>query len=457
MKKKILLILSLVFVFFAASCKDNGNTNPGNPCPPTEPPTSNDVVEDVVSYTGFYEDGLKCGYTYKDEYFLNSGVENNTELAKLSLCSALAGTNAGDENQYSSSSSYISDFYSKCKFKGGFVSPYYRVKPNKEHCGFYTATKEYYIRGTLYTLIGVTIRGFKYEAEWASNFNIGEAGNHAGFDQASDEVIERLRYLINNEYIDTKVKVWITGYSRGGAIAGLTAAKLIDQKLVTEDNLYAYIFEAPASMKQNEKEYNSIHNYINPNDVVTKMVSSKIKLVRPGSDIDYVTNKDYEKVEARLAEISSRVVLAKLNNIDSLSSFLDDKITKIYDAVGDFRATYYAKYQEPMMYILDFVFSLTSNQRSELLGYFKALGTTQIMSLVVSKDAGIKICKNAFEACNINYNETEFSNAYTTLYDFIAKYVVQNLGLVDLMLIMNNVSAIAQNHFAEVTLAYMIV
>ena len=66
------------------------------------------------------------------------------------------------------------------------------------------------------------IRGSKYDSEWASNLTAGAQGDIQGFYDASEKVNDRLRdYLADNELTD--VKLWITGYSRAGAVADLTA------------------------------------------------------------------------------------------------------------------------------------------------------------------------------------------------------------------------------------------
>lgn len=463
MKKKLLLLLSLLGIFTFASCQgDNsipggGNVHTSSQQSSSNPlPDSNDVVNGKVTYTGFYENELQYDFTYKDEYFKNTAVEVNNDLAKLSLCNALTGTNSNkDEDDYYLSFKYIEDFYSKCGFKMSKVPAEYNEKPTKDSIGCYCCKKRLVFDNKPYTIFGITIRGFKYGSEWASNFTLGTSRNHEGFDKAAESVMRFISASILVEKETSDIKVWITGYSRGGAVAGLTSTKLIEKNLVSEENLYCYTFEAPASLgMEDNREYKSIYNYINPNDIVTYLVHPTLNIKRPGTDINYTSGKNIDDVKAKLAQISQKVVLSELKTIGDLPYFLNNTVDIIYTRVFNARNEYCDKYQETARYLCDFFFGLPKAKRTQLINYFKGLSFLQLASLL-SLESGKTLFKTAFETCQIEYDEATFNTHYEKILNLVVNSVIPTLGGDTISQIYQNVSVIAQNHFAEVTLAYM--
>ena len=118
-------------------------------------------------------------------------------------------------------------------------------------------------------LLLVVIRGTRDE-EWYSNFNIGEGYEHAGFGKASDLVIKNIKtYMKSHNLMYGNTDVFITGHSRGAAVANLTAAKLTDADEFA--SIEAYTFACPntttAENALNSK-YDNILNIVNPQDFI---------------------------------------------------------------------------------------------------------------------------------------------------------------------------------------------
>ena len=98
------------------------------------------------------------------------------------------------------------------------------------------------------TLVFVGVRG-TYGAEWVSNFSFldpsGEDIDHAGYLTAEQEVLTALQaYLSDIGANPAHTRILITGHSRGGAIANLLAAELVDRSstslaLAPADGVYA--------------------------------------------------------------------------------------------------------------------------------------------------------------------------------------------------------------------------
>lgn len=162
------------------------------------------------------------------------------------------------------------------------------------------------------TLIAIATRGANYMTEWGSNTTLNYKGYYdrqaAGFSDAADKVTQGVRdYLIEHNIVGKNEDTifWITGYSRGGATANLTAQRLTDLYNGIENDdidngkrVYAYPIEAPQGAyyqyasgtgygkrpEKAPKDYKNIHNIINPSDLVPLVAPSDMGFSRFGVD-----------------------------------------------------------------------------------------------------------------------------------------------------------------------------
>lgn len=118
-------------------------------------------------------------------------------------------------------------------------------------------------------LVVVVPRSYNYMTEWLSNFNVGTEGDHAGFSESAGLVAGRLEQYIASHNLENN-KIWIVGYSRGGAVVDLVGRE-INQNLasysVATEDLYAYTFGAPRASVV-ETEYANIHDVKDGNDLL---------------------------------------------------------------------------------------------------------------------------------------------------------------------------------------------
>lgn len=118
-------------------------------------------------------------------------------------------------------------------------------------------------------LVVVVPRSYNYMTEWLSNFNVGAEGDHAGFSESAGLIADRLEQYIANYNLENN-KIWIVGYSRGGAVVDLVG-KRINQNLaaynVAAEDLYAYTFGAPRASTI-ETKYANIHDVKDGNDLL---------------------------------------------------------------------------------------------------------------------------------------------------------------------------------------------
>lgn len=99
-------------------------------------------------------------------------------------------------------------------------------------------------------------------------------------------IMEFANYVKDNKLSDGKLKILITGHSRGAAVANLLGAKIDDNSLknsnfsvsISNKDVFVYTFATPntTSIKErDDQKYNNIYNIVNPEDFVTKVMPSK--------------------------------------------------------------------------------------------------------------------------------------------------------------------------------------
>ena len=255
-------------------------------------------------------------YYYKDAYFKKTGYQYNEQLATMSLSLALSAFGSLDVGtDYENKSNNAKNMLSEIGFTAIKTNDWFSKKPSQDSIGVIAGHKKIKEAGKPYTLIALAIRGGGYESEWASNFTIGKDGDHTGFSQAGDQVLDFLK----KEYIEVNgisgdIKLWITGYSRAGATANLVAGK-IDEGVtlancsLKRSDLYAYTFEAPAGAKQKKEVniktgiYKNIFNTVNLNDPVPRVAPKEWDFTRYGVDQVLPTKeRTNEKSYARVSQ-----------------------------------------------------------------------------------------------------------------------------------------------------------
>lgn len=206
---------------------------------------------------------------YSDEFFDDPSPGDHPELRALSYALALAGY----ENQ-ADGYPYDDDLPAYSKLKNlldqmGF-SDYQSWDASSEDEGHSMGTTiGHKSLASGQELIVVAPRNYNYMTEWLSNFNVGSDGDHAGFTESASFVIEHL-----NEYLSTRdfsnYKLWMVGYSRGGAVIDL-AAKAINKNIVnyslSANDFYTYTFGAPKASLE-ETGYTNVHDVKDGNDLL---------------------------------------------------------------------------------------------------------------------------------------------------------------------------------------------
>ncbi len=332
-------------------------------------------------------------YYYRDSYFFSPSGRYNSHLATLSKIVSMVSSARADRG-YSDKYVRAKSLFADMGFEQIEVNDETDGSTTPDTMGTVIAKKSIAVSGEPYTLVAVCYRSGGYGAEWASNFLVGTSDEcpegHLGFHRARDRALEFiLDYLERN--VSGNLKLWISGFSRGGAVSGLTGVwfndntELLSEYGITlkDSDIFTYTFEAPASISaelNKQKNYDNIFNVINKNDLIPLVPFKLWGLERPGQ-IHYLTDFTEENV----GEVIQ--ILEKLNPGLEYTSHLfkpyrpevganqAEFINNMCDTLASRldRNTYAEKVENTLYHVLD---TLLNYSEEELKAIFTDFGTS---------------------------------------------------------------------------------
>ena len=164
-------------------------------------------------------------FLFDEAYFLAPSSEESLPLAELSALVALASASRYGaepdpmEADPSDSEENLRAMLSAMGFEDVESNAYCSVEKLADSAGVTVAHRM--VGG--YTLLAVVPRSTGYKQEWAGDFTVGDAGIHEGFLSGRDEILRFVKRYVERHGITGSVKLWISGQSRGAALANLTA------------------------------------------------------------------------------------------------------------------------------------------------------------------------------------------------------------------------------------------
>lgn len=243
------------------------------------------------------EKDYKSVVYYTDDYFTldPTAAKPNISLASASFCLSLAAMGSNDAPRWSGNDACLKAFLKTLGFKNFRSNEEFNKQPTADSLGFGVASKK--VAGKDYTLIALGLRGAGYEAEWAGNFTLGRYGQHSDFAMNKDKVLDFLKQYIADNHIKGHVKLWLSGYSRGGAVGNLVAGAIDDGALkdtgitLGKKDLFAINFEPPQGAMLSDKpqasKYDNIWSFVNPNDIVPLVAMKEYGFGRYGRTWNY--------------------------------------------------------------------------------------------------------------------------------------------------------------------------
>ncbi len=228
---------------------------------------------------------------WNDSWFKESALVYNHDLAHTAM--ALSGATYVDIEDAAIEAALTE----LCGFEeGSFASynyDYNHTESDNDVVAYSFAYKTVYDNGKQYPLVAVMVKGTSGNEEWYSNFNMGTADVHKGFELAKEELKDSLEAYLNKQDIDmTNAKFLVTGHSRGAAVANLIAKDLSDQ--ASTEHVYAYTFATPTvSTEGTGSRYHNIYNIVSGTDFVTRVPLAKWDFKHYGIDLQLPTRSYY--------------------------------------------------------------------------------------------------------------------------------------------------------------------
>lgn len=337
MKKVLSFILLFVMLFcsvsFLTSCKKNGDDFYYEEEDYDSSVIALDKYDEkydvnygeltVKAYYGSSDDYNKVQSVYSDDVFFKPSDEYNHFLARMSMGLALAsytadigGLEGGDDG--------LTTFLPRCGFENLRTDEFFQ-ETSKYTVASIIGSKKIEKDGEEATLVVIGIRSGKYFKEWMSNFTVDQHnGLNGGFDSASNLIVDRALSYIAQENITGKVKVWVAGFSRGAAVANLTAAKLNKVTSIGKDNIYAYTFATPRGVayQSDINEYDNIFNILGPSDPVTQFAPYDWgyghfghDIYLPGSEFNSDFTKVYGVVQDEISKFNYKTYYSAALNL----------------------------------------------------------------------------------------------------------------------------------------------
>ena len=230
--------------------------------------------------------------------------------------------------------------------------------------------------GRQVTIIGAFLRGSGYGAEWSGNLHAGPGSAHVGFVTAARQLVEKIRGYVQTsakrQPLGT-LKLWMGGYSRGGGVANLVAARLpavLPQ--LEKKNTFVYTFAAPASLTAADcpdlqQDYDNNHaadgslkknwgtsnifNIVSSGDVIPRILPAEWGFYRNGNDRFLPSTVIPEELQA----LNDRSAGMEGTPMDfgrlAVSEETDAVLRSMLDLFCD-RQTYYKGYEDAMRCML---------------------------------------------------------------------------------------------------------
>lgn len=238
----------------------------------------------VVSHSGRDRKLSSIPMYYSDSFFKGSACSYDHRLALMSLGLAMSSFSAKQ-----SGDRYIRGLLRQigCDNSTVMSRKFDDTLSCEDSCAFCFAAKKL-PDGTY--LVPVAIRSIGYGGEWVSNAHAVSASfsdHAAGFKAAADGVYDALAgYLASKELGRDCVKLWITGFSRGAAIANLLGARLTEESGIVKDRIFVYTFATPRTVYDRAWKYSgNIFNIVSDMDIVPRLPFDTWGFTRYGTDL----------------------------------------------------------------------------------------------------------------------------------------------------------------------------
>jgi hypothetical protein len=316
--------------------------------------------------------GYNLSFHYKSEYFDADATVFNKDLALLS----------NGVSMMAESEATIKSFYNSVYFDQ--IETHY-VEHTKDSVCYALASRKY----EDYDLISVVVNGYNYGLEWVNNALVGLEGDHEGFSLRANDIYSSLKTFLADR---TNYKLWISGYSRGAAIANVLSHYILSKGEIeiAQKDMFVYTFECPKGLdKNNAPEYSNVFNVLYSGDLVTYVGPSEYGFARCGIDIDLYQSSEHtdevlfdfdEDISIPAFKACEGLGGEELNTEADVCKYLFTYLSREGEDVEGqdlyihTRADFVNKVQSTVQFVLSAVFSMKAEVKEQLIKDIKELG-----------------------------------------------------------------------------------
>ena len=256
-----------------------------------QPALARETTEPAVSGLAFYRSSVTTventvSYEMREEWFREDPAQANPGLASLSM------TLAASARHGQTAVVLLQEL--------GFQAQALHYKTATEENTAYVVGTRLLADGRRLVAVAPQGDGY-YGVGWSQSFHVGGEGDHAGFAQAAQAVLEEIAPAL-----DGADAVWTVGYSRGGGIANLVAARLAEQG---GRSVYGYTFSSPNTTDAPNAHggtYAGIHNYTSAQDPIPLLPPAAWGFTRYGGEKELsAQTPGFERTLAQLNEYAA--------------------------------------------------------------------------------------------------------------------------------------------------------
>lgn len=279
----------------------------------------------------------ELSFSYKDDWFYEDCTQWQPELARMSMRLSLAAAQTTSDD--------IEALYSELEFDNTTVW-YPQPTPDTEGYIIGSRLMRAIDDDETFLLVAVTVRGGGYGAEVAQNFELGYGDEHSGYRYTADTLVSEVCKHIEATGVTDNIKIWITGFGRGGSVANIAAHRLntyADESKISglsRDNIYAYCFGNANVAKTDSTGYkvadDNIFNLTNPNDYTSYLAFTNWDYARYGTDY-YLPTSMHMFTQYGEAYVKMQLGLVKmLIDAHNVNVKYDEETERLSASFGEF-------------------------------------------------------------------------------------------------------------------------
>lgn len=229
-------------------------------------------------------------FGYKDSDLTGNSSKLSKNLAKASGAMAMAAYDASAVKSLASQMGYA--------VLGQYNYDRMASRADNGFVAFTIAKKAIMVKGQQKDVVACFVRGTGQGGEWYGNFDIGTSGVHEGFYSAADDVIKQLKAVVS---ANPNSIVWITGHSRGAAVANIAAADLT--RSLGSARVCAYTFACPNVSTAPTAAMKNIINFVYQGDFVGQVPLAAWGFGRNGRTVTLSTSAKNKKMASKFRSL----------------------------------------------------------------------------------------------------------------------------------------------------------